>query len=134
MDQIPVLSATYVSGSYNIHVVVYIITLCMVSSLAVSYVVLYCTLLVYFILPVHTLFIGTKMGYHTPLLLLTKVVILLLYCLSDVHGITEYYIKPTEFDNVSCPREPCHTLNYFASSTHNTWSGVVWRFCLATIA
>ena len=76
-----------------------------------------------------------KMGSCTPILLLTKaLVILLLYCLSDVHGITEYYIKPTEFDNVSCPREPCHTLNYFASSTHNTWSGVVWRFCLATIA
>jgi len=99
-----------------------------VSSLAVSYVVLYCTLLVYFILPVHTLFIGIKMGYHTPLLLLTKAVILLLCCLSDVHGITEYYVKPTELDNTSCPGEPCHTLNYFASNTQNTWSNTVVRF------
>ena len=35
-----------------------------------------------------------KMGYYTPLLLLTKAVILQLFCLSDVHGIliTEYYI------------------------------------------
>ena len=60
-----------------------------------------------------------KMGYYTPLLLLTKPVILLLFCLSDVHGITQYYVKPTEFDNMSCPGEPCHTLNYFASNTHN---------------
>ena len=68
------------------------------------------------------------MSYHTPLLLLTKVIILLLYCLSDVHGITEYYVKQRKLDNTSCPGEPCHTLNYFASNTHNAWSDVVVRF------
>ena len=68
-----------------------------------------------------------KMGYYTPLLLLTKAVILQLFCLSDVHGIliTEYY---TEFDNTTCPGEPCHTLNYFASNTPNAWLDVVVRF------
>jgi len=71
---------------------------------------------------------------NTPLLLLTKAVTVLLCCLSDIHGITEYYVKPTELDNTSCPGEPCHTLNYFASNTHNTWSGVVWDSCPATIA
>ena len=73
-------------------------------------------------------FTGTKMGYYAALLLLTKAVILLLCCLGNVHGITEYYVKPTEFGNMSCPGEPCHTLNHFASSMHNTWSGVVVRF------
>jgi len=68
------------------------------------------------------------MGYSTPLLLLTKAVFVLLCCLSDVQGITEYCVKPTEFDYISCPGEPCHTLNYFASNTHNTWSDVVLRF------
>ena len=68
------------------------------------------------------------MGYYAALLLLTKAVILLLCCLGNVHGITEYYVKPTEFGNMSCPGEPCHTLNHFASSMHHTWSGVVVRF------
>ena len=68
------------------------------------------------------------MGYYAHLLLLTKAVILLLCCLSDVHGITEYYVKPAEFDNTSCPGEPCHTLSHFASNTHYAWSGVVVRF------
>ena len=68
------------------------------------------------------------MFFRTPLLLLTRAVILLLCCLGNVHGVTEYYVKPTEFDNTSCPGEPCHTLNHFASSMHNTWSGVVVRF------
>ena len=68
------------------------------------------------------------MGYYAALLLLTKALILLLCCLDNVHGITEYYVKPTEFGNMSCPGEPCHTLNHFASSMHHTWSGVVVRF------
>ena len=80
-------------------------------------------------LPAHSLFIGTtRMFSRTPLLLLTKAVIFLLCCLGNVHGITEYYVKPTEFDNTSCPGEPCHTLNHFASNTHYAWSGVVVRF------
>ena len=68
------------------------------------------------------------MFFRTPLLLLTRAVILLLCCLSDVHGVTEYYVKPTEFDNTTCPGEPCHTLSHFASNTHYAWSGVVVRF------
>ena len=68
------------------------------------------------------------MYINTPLLLLTKAVTVLLCCLSDVHGITEYYVKPTEFDNTSCPGQPCHTLNYFASNAHNAWSDVAVRF------
>ena len=68
------------------------------------------------------------MCFYTPLLLRTKAVILVLFCLSNVHGITEYYVKPTERDNTSCPGEPCHTLNYFASNMHNKWSGAVVRF------
>ena len=79
-------------------------------------------------LPAHSFIGTTRMFFCIPLLLLTKAVILLLYCLSDVHGATEYYVKPTEFGNTSCPGEPCHTLNHFASSMHNTWSGVVVRF------
>ena len=68
------------------------------------------------------------MGSYAHLLLLTSAVILLLCCFGNVHGVTEYYVKPTEFGNTSCPGEPCHTLNHFASSMHNTWSGVVVRF------
>ena len=68
------------------------------------------------------------MGYYTSLLLLNKAVILLLRCLGNVHGITEYYVKPTEFGNTSCPGEPCHTLDHFTSNTQSTWSGVIMRF------
>ena len=53
-------------------------------------------------------FTGTEMGYYAHLLLLTTAIILLLCCLGNVHGVTEYYVKPTEFDNASCPGEPCH--------------------------
>ena len=68
------------------------------------------------------------MGYYAHLLQLTTAVILLLCCLGNVHEVTEYYVKPTEFDNTTCPGEPCHTLSHFASNTLYAWSGVVVRF------
>jgi len=99
---------------------------CMVSSYCDGHV--YSTGVFYYFHGVHTFFISIQIGYHMPLLLLTKAVTVLLCCLSDIHGITDY-VKPTEFDYIiSCPKEPCHALNYFASNTHNTWSGVVLSF------
>ena len=68
------------------------------------------------------------MGYISKLQLLT---IAVLFCSSSpiVHGTTEYYVVPTQYNGIPCPGEPCHTLNHYASHIPNyTWSDVVVRF------
>ena len=48
---------------------------------------------------------------------------------SVVHGITEYYVKPTESTVVSCPGEPCHIFDHYLSNVdHYTWSNVAIIF------
>ena len=54
---------------------------------------------------------------------------------SVVHGITEYYVKPTESAVVSwqCPDEPCHTIDHYLSNVdHYTWSNVAIIFLPGT--
>ena len=67
------------------------------------------------------------MGHITTLHLLTIAVFC--NCSSIVHGVTERYVIPTEYDGTQCPGEPCHTLIHYASNIHNyKWSDVVVRF------
>ena len=66
------------------------------------------------------------MGCITTLQLLT---ITLFCCSPTVHGTTEYYVVPTEYNGISCPGEPCQTLNHYASNIPDyAWSDVVVRF------
>ena len=63
--------------------------------------------------------------------ILELLIIAVLFCSSPpiIHGITEYYVVPTEYNGIPCPGEPCHTLNHYASNIPNyAWSDVVVRF------
>ena len=45
-------------------------------------------------------------------------------------GATEYYVRPSEPTNTSCPAQPCLTLNEYASHSEHyfTSSNIIFRF------
>ena len=55
--------------------------------------------------------------------------LLLLATVISQCGATEYYVRPTEPTNTSCPGQPCLTLNqYINNSSHYIQSNVVFTF------
>ena len=59
--------------------------------------------------------------------------LILLVPVLSLCGATEYYIRPTEPTNTSCPAQPCLTLNQYASdSDHYFRSNTVFKFLPGT--
>ena len=59
--------------------------------------------------------------------------LILLIPVLSLCGATEYYVRPTEPTNTSCPAQPCLTLNqYVNDSDHYFQSNTVFKFLPGT--
>ena len=66
--------------------------------------------------------------------LFTQSLCLLIVSTLSLCGVTEYYVKPSEPTNTSCPAQPCLTLNEYASHSEHyfTSSNIEFRFLPGT--
>ena len=66
--------------------------------------------------------------------LLTQSLCFLIVSALSLCGATEYYVRPSEPTNTSCPAQPCLTLNEYASHSENyfTLSNIEFRFLPGT--
>ena len=59
--------------------------------------------------------------------------LLILLQVLSLCGATEYYVRPTEPTNTSCPGQPCLTINQYTNdSDHYFKSNTVFKFLLGT--
>ena len=88
-----------------------------------------CSLLVFSYTEVITEFPNMKPTHHIFFLLL----LVLLFSALSLCGATEYYVRPTESTDTSCPRQPCLTLSqYISESIHFFKSNTVFKFLSGT--
>ena len=59
--------------------------------------------------------------------------LLLLVPVLSLCGATQYYVKPTQSTNTSCPTQPCHTLNHYTNHSDRYFrSNTVFKFLPGT--